>query len=104
MVVRMTYDEIEKSIKDKLAMAPSLGVTFKFDFGDDGAVFVDGTQTPAVVSREGDDAETTVICSKETFKKILEGALDPTMAFMTGKVKIKGSMGNVTKLSSFLEG
>lgn len=85
-------------------MVPSLGVTFKFDFGDDGSVFVDGTQNPAVVSCEGADAATTVICSKDTFKKILAGTQDPTMAFMMGKVKIQGDMGNVMKLSSFLEG
>jgi len=99
----MTCDEIEKMIKEKLVLAPSLNAIFKFDFGDDGLIVVDGKQNPAVVSREDAQADTTVLCSTAILQKILDGSQDPTMAFMTGKIKIQGSMGNAMKLSAFLE-
>ena len=34
---------------------------------------------------------------------MIEGALDPTFAYMTGKLKIAGSMGVALKLAAMLE-
>lgn len=99
----MTIDDIETTLKQKLAYAPPLGVRFKFDFGDEGTILVDGTQNPATVSREDADADTTFVCSAEMFANIANGSQDPTMAFMTGKLKVQGSMGNALKLASLLE-
>ncbi len=99
----MTIDEIETKLKDKLAFAPSLGVKFKFDFKDDGVLFIDGTTQPPEVSREDLEADTTFTSSLDVFSKIVEGTQDPTMAFMTGKLKVQGSMGNALKLSALLE-
>lgn len=99
----MSCEEIENKIKDKLKLAPPLGASFKFDFGDEGFIIVDGKKNPAEVSREDHPADTTVLCSIDTFQKIMNGTQDPTMAFMTGKIKIQGSMGNAMKLASFLE-
>lgn len=103
ILLRMTRDEIEKTVKEKLAMAPSLGARYKFDLGDDGLVFIDGTQTPPVVNGEDEEAETTFVCSLDLAKGIVQGTQDPTMAYMTGKLKIKGSMGYALKLASILE-
>ena len=98
----MTFDNIEKAMKEKLAYAPKLGAKVKFDFGDEGIIFIDGTQSPAVMSNEDDDADTTFVCSTELFGKIIDGSQDATMAFMSGKLKVQGSMGYALKLSSLL--
>lgn len=98
----MTRDEIEKTVKEKLKMAPPLGARYKFDLGDDGVVFIDGTQTPPVVSDQDEDAETTFVCSLDLAKGIVQGTQDPTMAYMTGKLKINGSMGYALKLAGLL--
>ena len=56
---------------------------------DDGAVSV----------REGEgDADATISTSEETFEKIRSGEQNPTTAYMTGKLKIKGDMGAAMKL------
>ena len=53
--------------------------------------------------REGDeDAEVTMIASTDTFRGILDGSLNPTTAFMSGDLKIEGSMGAAMKLGSAL--
>ncbi len=99
----MSFENIENKLREKLSYAPQLGAKIKFDFGDDGLIFIDGTQTPPVMSNEDEDADTTFSCSVDVFQKIVEGQQDPTMAFMMGKLKISGSMGVAMKLSSLLE-
>jgi putative sterol carrier protein len=38
----------------------------------------------------------------DTFRAILEGALNPTAAFMTGRLRIAGDMGAAMRLGSVL--
>ena len=98
----MTFDNIEKAMSEKLEHAPKLGAKIKFNLGDDGIIFIDGTQSPAIMNNEDCDADTTFICSAELLQKIIDGNQDATMAFMSGKLKIQGSMGYALKLSSLL--
>lgn len=99
----MSLESITEKIRQKLSMAAGLNAKVKFDFGDDGIVFVDNTQKPAAISHEDAEADTTLICSLATFEGILAGTQDPNIAFMLGKLKIKGSMGLAMKLNSVLE-
>jgi putative sterol carrier protein len=44
------------------------------------------------------DADVTFSSSEESFEKIVSGEQNPTTAYMTGKLKIKGDMGAAMKL------
>lgn len=99
----MSNEAIIAKVKEKMALASTLDAKIKFDFGDDGIVFVDATQNPPVLSEEDADADTTLVTSLDTFKGILEGTQDPNIAFMMGKLKVQGSMGIAMKLNSILE-
>lgn len=99
----MSLETVTQAIKTKMALASSLDAKVKFDFGDDGLIFVDATQTPPEVSHEDKEADCTLRCSIETFKGFMEGTQDPTMAFMMGKLKVDGSMGLAMKLNSIIE-
>jgi putative sterol carrier protein len=62
--------------------------TAKFVIEDEGAIMIDGDG-----ARAGDEeAEVTLFASRETFEGILDGTENPTSAFMTGKLRIEGSM------------
>ena len=70
----------------------------KFVIKDEGSIMMDRDGV-----RAGDEeADVTLTASTETFRGILEGDVNPTMAFMSGKLKIDGSMGLAMKLGSAL--
>ena len=99
----MSLETVTDQIRQRLQAASNIKVRVKFDFGDDGVVFVDSNQNPAIISHEDAEADTTLACSIDTFEKILDGTQDPNLAFMMGKLKIRGSMGLALKLNAILE-
>jgi putative sterol carrier protein len=70
----------------------------KFDIEGEGAIMVDS----AGVRAGDEDAECTMSADTETFEAILDGELNPTSAFMTGKLTVDGDMGQAMKLGSVL--
>jgi putative sterol carrier protein len=46
----------------------------------------------------GENADAVITTSEETFEKIVNGEQNPTSAYMTGKLKVKGDMGAAMKL------
>lgn len=96
----MSLESIQEKMTTKLS---GFNHTVKFDFEDDGILYVDATQSPPVVSNDDKDAEVTLRTSLETFQKIVAGEQDPNIAFMMGKLKVSGSMGLALKLNSILE-
>lgn len=99
----MSLESVTEAIKSKMSMAAGLDAKVKFDFDEDGVIFVDATQSPPEVSHEDAEADCTLKCSLDTFKGFMDGTQDPTMAFMMGKLKVDGSMGLAMKLNSIIE-
>jgi putative sterol carrier protein len=53
------------------------------------------------VNNDGaDEADCTIIMSLDNFEEMLAGDLNPTTAFMMGKLKVEGDMSIAMKLSS----
>lgn len=99
----MSLETVTEQIKQKMAMAHGLSAKVKFDFGEDGLIFVDTTQSPPEINHEDQEADCTLFCTMETFEGFLNGTQDPNIAFMMGKLKVKGSMGLAMKLNGILE-
>ena len=60
--------------------------------------FFEGLPTRVTVNEGAGDADCTFATSEESFEKIVAGEQNPTTAYMTGKLKIKGDMGAAMKL------
>jgi putative sterol carrier protein len=72
--------------------------SYLFDIEGEGqwlVVVADGT---IKVTEGSGEADTTITTSAETFEQIVGGEQNPTTAYMTGKLKIKGDMGAAMKL------
>jgi len=70
----------------------------KFQIEGEGGIIVD-----ADGARAGDDeADVTLTADAETFQSMMEGDLNPTAAFMTGKLSVDGDMGLAMKLGALL--
>ena len=83
------------ALSDKLGGA-SFDGSAKFTIEDEGSLIID---TSGV--RSGDDeTEVTLTAAADVFQDILAGDLDPTSAFMSGKLRVEGDMGTAMRLSS----
>ena len=72
----------------------------KFVIEGEGAVMVNGSTVSA--ADEGDAADVTMSADAEVFQEIMSGDLNPTAAFMSGKLTVDGDMGTAMKLGSAL--
>ena len=97
----MDISAVVEGINAKAASAPPLGSTLKIDFGDQ-QVHVDGTGDANVVTASDAEADCVISVTPENFMQLVKGELNPMMAVMTGKVKIKGDMGVAMKLQSLV--
>lgn len=70
----------------------------KFVIEGEGEILVDSDGARA----SDDDADVTLTADRETFEDMIAGDLDPTAAFMSGKLAIDGDMGTAMKLGAAL--
>jgi len=73
--------------------------SYAFDIEGAGQWTVKVTEGNVAVSDGMDEsADVTISTSQEVFEKIVAGEQNPTSAYMTGKLKLKGDMGAAMKL------
>ncbi len=80
------------------AKAAGLTASYRFEIDGSGAWTVDVDDGKVSVSENGADADCTISASSDTFMKIANGEQNPTAAYMSGKLKVKGDLGQAMKL------
>ncbi len=99
----MSLEGIAQRLETRLADFNGLGARIVFDLGEDGAISIDGTASPPVLSREEVEADCRFRVSTEDLGKLIDGSLNPMLAYTMGKLKIDGSMGIAMKVAALLE-
>lgn len=97
----MTLQQLTDSIRSRVTHADSLNATAKL-ITDQGVVFIDAKQSPAVVSNDDQPADTELHVNVADLERMASGDLNPMMAFMTGKLKVKGDMGIAMKMGQVM--
>jgi len=86
-----------KALNEKMADDGFDG-TAKFVIEGEGSIVIDSEGARA----SDDDSDVTLSADADTFESILSGDLDPTAAFMSGRLSVDGDMGLAMKLGSVL--
>jgi len=95
-------DEQIKSNPDALS---GVNATYQFNLsGDNGGEWIIklGGDGSGVSDGTDDGADCVISMSDSDFMGIISGSLNPQMAFMTGKLRVKGDMGLALKLQTIL--
>jgi putative sterol carrier protein len=93
--------EFFETLESKADATKTAGMTNSYVFDVEGAgQWTVRVNDGAVKVEEGasDDVDCTLSASEETFGAIVAGEQNPTTAYMTGKLKIKGDMSAAMKL------
>ena len=93
----MSVQEIADRMRSRVASA-GFEHSVKFDTGSDGVIVIDG----ATVSNTDAPTDCTVKISLDDLDSLIAGDLNPTMAFMSGKIKVEGDMTVAMALSQLL--
>ena len=101
----MGFDDLVNAVKAQADKLKELNHTVLFDLGDDGKILLDATggEVKVTPNPDNDEAETTLALSSENMAKLIEGDLNPMVAFTMGRLKVFGSKGIALKLSSLLD-
>lgn len=93
----MAIQDIAEKLRPQVASA-GFDRSVKFDTGADGVLLIDG----ATVSTTDGPADCIITLSLDDLESLIAGELNPTMAFMSGKLKIEGDMSVAMALSQLI--
>lgn len=98
-------EDILRELQARSTSFRGLKANVRFAMDDDAVVRVDARETPVSIRREegAEDADCTIRISAENLRKLIDGRLNPMMAFTMGKLKVDGSMGVALKLAQLLD-
>ena len=96
-----SVQEFFETLPSRADTSKTAGMTNSYVFDIEGAGQWTVKVTDGSVSvHDGleDPVDCTISASQEIFEKIIAGEQNPTSAYMTGKLKLKGDMGAAMKL------
>jgi putative sterol carrier protein len=96
----MSTKEFFETLESRADASKTAGVnnSYLFDIEGEGQWKVDVRDGNVSVSEGTGEADVTITTTGENFDKIVAGEMNPTTAYMSGKLKIKGDMGAAMKL------
>lgn len=97
----MSLDAIINDLTQRMKESP-IAQDVKFDLGGDGVILVKGSSNPPEVTQTDGPAEVTLRLSTADLQEILNGSLNPQMAFMSGRLQVDGNMALAMQLAEVL--
>ena len=91
-------DVMTKALEGLSAKVSSFDGVAKFVIPGEGAIMIDQNGVRAA----DEDADVTLTAEADVFRAILEGEMNPTAAYMTGKLSVDGNLGLAMQLGAAL--
>lgn len=98
----MTIETVAGHIEQRLPDLAPLNARVKFVVEPAGTVVVDATEAPPRLIRADEEADCTIRVAEDNFHKLIDGSLDPTLAYTLGQIRVEGSLGVAMKLANLL--
>jgi putative sterol carrier protein len=99
----MSLQSLTERVQTLVGTDSGLDATFKF-ITDEGIISVDTKQVPNIITNDDLETECAMEISTKNALDLLSGELNPMMAYMMGKLKIKGDMGVAMKIAQAFGG
>ena len=95
------FDNLQEAINPE--KIKGINATYQWDISDAGKWYATLSDDGATVSEgEAEEPNITITVTEENWLAIVAGTLAPQMAFLTGKIKIKGDMSLAMKLQNLM--
>ena len=94
---REFFEGLESRVDESRIAGMNNSYLFDIEGAGQWKVVVDDGKVKVTEGSSG-DVDCTITSSEENFERIVAGELNPTSAYMTGKLKVKGDMGAAMKL------
>ena len=93
----MEIQDLRDELSAKVKAIDPIGKRLKFNI-DGEFILIDGSGDTNEISDQDEDANCTIIMSKDTYLKLQRKEIKPMIATLTGKLKVKGDIGLAKKL------
>lgn len=107
----MTYEEIFSTVKEKFKDADVSSITehlayqFNIEGEGEGIFYVEVKDGQLFIEPyEYYDRDVIYFCTADTLIKLMEGKLDPVLAFTVKKLRLEGDIGKALRLKDMLKG
>lgn len=97
----MKFDQLYEVFQQQGQKIPATGKTLKLVL-EEGPIFIDMSGEATEISKSDREADCTVSTTIDTLQGLKDGSVNPMMAVMTGKIKVKGDMSIALKLQSMI--
>lgn len=102
----ISANELVDEMRARASDLKSLNARVRFALGAEGEIWLDATGGAVKVSADGgagDEPDCTLRLSADNLAKLMQGKLNPMLAFSLGKLKVDGSKGVAMKLAGLLD-
>jgi putative sterol carrier protein len=98
----MDFDEITTALRIRAGDDCGLGAVLVFDCGTDGVIRIDGRARPNTVDNTDGDGDCRVRMDTDDLAALINGRLDGTVAYLTGRMKIAGDLSVALRLQKLM--
>ncbi|MDG5786113.1 SCP2 sterol-binding domain-containing protein [Evansella sp. AB-P1] len=106
MAIKETFEQLTAKVNENPSHIKDFQATYQFNItGETGGVYqLDFSNEKAIFSNDKQfDPKITLELTENDFLKLVNGDLNPTVAYMTGKLKVKGDLSLALKLNTLLK-